>query len=320
MKQRITEIDSLKGLLILFVIIAHTQTPVLSRILYSCTLPPFFVISGMFAKAIPDYRQAIQRNLRLYIKPYLITCIIVLALLLVCYSAGIGVDIPNYLVNILSFGVVKFINIGPTWFLVALFWSLTIYEIAKARMSSLHLGIFCLLMSSAAVCLSMYIDIYFVWAVQGLTVLPLLYTGDMIFHHKDRFDELMSHKLIVSLMTIVYLFVLIDNQVVLAFMYLPTGFLTIISSVCVCCIMIWKCKMIDCKVLQYIGKHTLLVLCVHTVFLQLRDRCGNPFPMMFADNYVRIPVEILGDAFFSLFVSYIIIRISEKNKLGTIFH
>lgn len=78
--KRIDYFDIAKGIGILIMIIGHMnlkQYPLIKNFIYSFHMPLFFIISGYFFK-VKDNKTCIRNIFGRLIKPYIITCIIII--------------------------------------------------------------------------------------------------------------------------------------------------------------------------------------------------------------------------------------------------
>lgn len=136
MTVKIEEIDILRGIAILLVLIGHMipWEGMGHNIIYSFHVPLFFFISGfLFPETIDDVRFAIRKNAKRLLFPYIVT---------VSFIAGIAaikavllydwMEIPKMLLSYLWGGniyKVECLPLGPIWFLLALFWAKSIMVI-----------------------------------------------------------------------------------------------------------------------------------------------------------------------------------------------
>lgn len=109
--QRNDSIDILKGIGIVFMIIAHTIGPnnYIWDVIYSFHMPLFFITTGFLYKQKNIHKLLLNNTSRL-ISPYISTCNIVVIFSQIRQPHSFLIDLSN----ILS-------GLGPGWFLLALF-------------------------------------------------------------------------------------------------------------------------------------------------------------------------------------------------------
>ena len=141
MSKRIEYIDAAKGLAMILVVIGHCHWKghLAGSLIYSFHMPLFFIISGFFLKQL-TLRKSVIRSAVNYLRPYLITCCILLAISLVATSIK-GADLLEDLwkcVKTAFYGGkcpgCKGHFIGPMWFLLGLFWAVITYSFLRNRM------------------------------------------------------------------------------------------------------------------------------------------------------------------------------------------
>lgn len=117
--------DMMRGIGIILVIIGHLAHgyEMLVSTIYTFHMPFFFVLSGYFYKE-KEGLNLIKRDLRSLIVPYVLVTIIFLV-----YGLTISMikkDLSNFMYWFNS--LVKMDDVGPLWFLWALFWCRLIYN------------------------------------------------------------------------------------------------------------------------------------------------------------------------------------------------
>lgn len=133
-KERITYLDSLKGILIILVMVGHSNPPsFIYSFIYAFHMPAFFMLSGMFVKPLQtgETKAMILKYAKAYLKPYYIVFVIVLLttpihLYLNDKSFTISLFVKRTMVYLLGY-------MGPTWFLFALFFALIVYRLLAKK-------------------------------------------------------------------------------------------------------------------------------------------------------------------------------------------
>ena len=141
---RITEIDIMKGIAILCVMIGHTcWIPCIRTFIYSFHIPLFFLVSGYFAKTYhtdnDDFKGFVSRNAKQLLIPYLVlACFSALYALVLSFMQGdfriLVRDMIRYFIAMdKTWDNTLFDQwVTPAWFLPALFWArLFFWELSR---------------------------------------------------------------------------------------------------------------------------------------------------------------------------------------------
>lgn len=128
MKERIAYIDTVKGILIVLMLIGHIwNVGVIHDFIYSFHMPAFFFISGILLKKssslMKPLRTAIFKKILSLLVPYLFFEIF--AILIHITQYGMILNMKGYLFEILSLHLFN----GPLWFLFVMFLSETLFLI-----------------------------------------------------------------------------------------------------------------------------------------------------------------------------------------------
>ena len=137
-KNRINYFDIAKGIGMLCVILGHLSVSGINMIVFTFHMPLFFIISGYFLKK-HDTKVLIHKKARQLLVPYLLTCMAIMILsalkdlllgrteemfhnlLLWAYAGFYGSGNP--------YSQPFYVKpIGAIWFLLAMFWSVIIYN------------------------------------------------------------------------------------------------------------------------------------------------------------------------------------------------
>lgn len=102
---------------------------------------------------------------------------------------------------------------------------------------------------------------------QGLSAVLFIYAGHMLKTHWDSLKKL-SNKWIAPIIVVLLILLCVSRQPIdIASTTYPDGLTTAACSVLIASFIICKSKLIDCKSLNYLGKHTLLIYSLHTIFI-----------------------------------------------------
>ena len=136
-KERDIAIDIAKAFGILFMIIGHfKETPWLLRhFIFSFHMPLFFIFSGYFYKS-RNIKDVVRNGNKSLVKPYLITSLVCVILWMTVHQNDqafkkiIGAIMANGTMDDVLIGA-GLPNMGPVWFLMALYWCKIFYAMLK---------------------------------------------------------------------------------------------------------------------------------------------------------------------------------------------
>lgn len=164
-KQRLEYVDAAKAIAIILVIVGHCHwlgaIPRLGNLIYTFHMPLFFVVSGFFLKQL-SIKDALKKYSKAYLWPYLVIGVLI-AIIGIFKSLAIheqwhsllSLNLTkiawgsNYESDIL-FGNIP--HIGPSWFLLALFWGCLFFTVLSKIKSSLQQVILLLVGASFSLC------------------------------------------------------------------------------------------------------------------------------------------------------------------------
>lgn len=274
-------------------------------------MPLFFILSGFFIRENVHLKENLCKSFRAYIRPYLYTCVVGAALIFsYCFMTGeLRYDrvLIEYLQKTLFVQTARTTDIGPIWFLVALFWGQNILIYLKSKLTKFHL---CCCVLMLALCSMMIADIIFVpfSLFQGLTALPYLYAGLLLKTNMNTLYSIVKDKYCLAIIGIMWMiYVLLGNVMRISFVVFPHGFTSYIISILSSFVILYYSKYIDSFWLRAIGRHTLLILCIHTLVLPYVKKIG-----LIQANAWYISIEIIVDIAISLLISLLIVKLKEK--------
>ena len=184
---RVITFDILKGLGILLMLCGHywPNSHWAHQVIYSFHMPLFFLVAGYFSKPVTEEGAglAIKKNAKRLLLPFVATQLLLMA------WGGIQAmakhDVSYVLKPTLSllwgscdvldsrWGLVY---VGPMWFLPALFWAKTVFEILVARLRDWWLLMVCVSVSVLSIVLHLYTSSP--WCIlQGLSCLTFVAIG-----------------------------------------------------------------------------------------------------------------------------------------------
>ena len=288
MKERLHYMDIAKGILILLVVWGHIDGTAFAlgydnkviddihrtiNIYVAFYMPCFFVITGFCS----DFNKSLDKFIISSLKSILLPAFIFSFIFSGAWDLFKLSNASNFLRNFVLFG-------GNYWFLSALFISRILYWFIN-RCSATLVTILCIVSFIVGYYLSRIPYEYeYWWYVHVLCMLPYLGLGQYLRHYNLRFDykKIFPYSLLVyvsSLITTVFLtregllqkdcffdvpgvtlgFINLNSNMFFPLLILSiTGSLSLIGLCCHINTNIW---------LEYIGKNSLIIYCVHGIIL-----------------------------------------------------
>ena len=303
----------------ILVILGHcswlSQFPFAYELIYAFHMPLFFIISGFFIKL--DWKVAIKKYSKAYLKPYILTCMIILCMIdfHVILLGGSGIDLLNstkhvMLRTFIASGAVNndvlfasLPKIGVIWFLVALFWACLVYSILKLCLS-VKKRLFVVVSLFVLTCISArYVRLPF--SLQGgLSAVIFIMTGDLIRQYKVLDTFYRVHVLVKLLLLSICLYSVycFGGVMISSCDYAPAIIKVMVAIVL---------SLIICDVFKtinihggWIGKSTLLILCGHQLVLRKSMFSNLPF-----NPILNILIEWLVGCGLAFLIGYILGRL-----------
>lgn len=332
MANRIEYFDAAKAICILLMIVGHCNLsvlPYLSVIIYSFHMPLFFIISGYFFKENTQ-KEAFRKYIRNHIKPYAITAIVTLGILLLLsaylWSFNVLTDfLGNWAIRFfwgsgITDGGELFAStpiVGPIWFLLAIFWAMFFYNLLKVHFCGIELGLIILVLFCVTCFSVKYIRLPFSLQA-GCSAVIYIWIGEQIRLHNviERYSKVGIFGILATL--ILWILSIKDGKsLIMARCFYPDGLFSLVVSVAVTLLFINTIKWFNIRG-GWIGRHTLLILCVHSTIIYLKRIFGLslsicPIRAMYALLF-EVAFQILAALFISYFISLFRSNI-EKSSL-----
>lgn len=276
-QKRLVWIDIAKGITILCMIVGHVyplEHPV-RNLIFSFHMPMFFILSGYTAKHSVNWSELWNRTCRdakrLYI-PCLITVVLYMGQRYLATLLGMNDESLSFLLGSLpgrlfwSSGVDQpYYHMGAGWFLVTLFWVRFLYESVQLVFPGQYNGVIYLFMMLGGYGLSRNF-----WLPQSLDIALIavgFYWCGVLFRKND---ELLRGKWIPMIGAAFFFWMIcVENGFYLemATRSYPGFVLSLVAALAgSACVMLLARALESSSIAKYlasIGRHTLLLLCVH---------------------------------------------------------
>lgn len=275
----------------MLVIMAHcgNQIPHLGDFIHSFHMPFFFLVSGMFIKGLPLKEGFFKYSKRLLI-PFAITGVITLVILgifaivlgrpmttivfhrtITTIFATTALD-PNVL-----FGEMD--NVGPIWFLFGMFWACWITSYLRHKYDTITQIIFSLSLFAIAGLSIKAIRLPFSLQA-GMAAVILLYVGLAIKAY-DMVDKIKNlPKVVITLLLISWFVAAWKSRVDISLCKYPFGLISMITAVFASTIFLRTSSLLT-FVKGGVRRHTMSILCAHSIVWNVLWVFGNPFEGMF---------------------------------------
>lgn len=318
--QRVEYIDTAKAVGILLMILGHCYYVgtvfKLGMWIYSFHMPLFFIISGMFIKPLA-FKDGIVKYAKAYIKPYCMACVVMFVLtLFLNYITDDVRSTPFIALQRFAYGkeshewighLHDFPEVGPIWFLLALFWGGQFYSIIKFSVKDI--------MCSFILCFFLFFIGYMSaklvvlpFSLQpGLCSLPFLFVGDMLKNHADLNQVVSLKKRYIAIILVVWLCVILvmKDDLNMASCRYDEGAVRIPVSILATIITLQGCRCLNKKgiKLKWLGTNTLCILVGHQIFRYFCKEVGFDFSFL-GETFPR-PIPIITE-----FIIQVVVAVS----------
>ncbi len=320
-KIRISWLDVLKGICILFVIIGHivSKNSLICIFIYSFHIPLFFVISGYLLRCrnVINNRQYTLKRAKKILYPYY-TLSLLMLLIYSIYSLVFGIELNfvNFIVNILIMN-----GFFATWFLPCLFFSEQLFFITNSAKHSVVLEILIICIAFVLSLSVKMIPAGFINAIVAriLTIIVRIMIGNFFIYIGYNFNnvENLFKRSKLETIAMVLIFIIgvvvgiVNGQVDMYFLEFGMHVYYIISSVFCSVSLLSLFKKVDVKssLLEYIGKNSLTIMATHMVFVMLFNNftTKNHFLNIILVFIVEIIIVFIVNNYLKFLVDYSII-------------
>jgi len=335
-KNRLSYIDTARGIAIIAIILGHLGNSDLNRVVFTFHVPIFFLISGYFISRKDSYPAFIRKKARSLLVPYLTASLLIILFSIIrniyyptgeshkavamdwlkaaLYGAGDTWDKPFHIRGI-----------GAIWFLWATFWGLILLR-PILRLPRIFRPILCFGLPYAGY----YSFRHYYWfplSIQaGLAALGFMYIGFLAKEYRNTLDKIPEKgKQLAMLLSFILWFTFIYDFKVFWLVHCDfgRGWWDILRSLAGCWCVILIAKMLDHSFkhlagwLASPGRNSILILCLHILelncfpwrnFTDYLGRCGiAPLNIL----YIRIALKLV----WALGLTFILTRLRPVRKL-----
>ena len=284
---RIGFIDISKGIAIICIILGHLRIPQINSFVFTFHVPIFFIITGYFINNKIPLKEFISKKYKTLVVPYIITCIIIILLATIKQIitanllSGIITAIEWIYASLYGAGDTYFEpfyikEIGAIWFLLASFWASIFLRFSLEFERKKQIIIILLLFLIGFWSRELF---WFPFSIQaGCCATLFMYFGYLFKQIENNFKNLnFILKLLITILALMIWIQFIINfqSFWLVHCDIGRGIIDIIGSVCACYIIfliafyIEKYFKLISKVLSFLGKNSLYILCIHIIELNL---------------------------------------------------
>lgn len=329
--ERLQYIDIARGIAIICVILGHLGNPLITRVVFTFHVPLFFFITGYFTSSKRSVCDFIKNKARTLIVPYMITCMVIILIGTLegfvlgdalgalkrwsyasVYGAGDSYTEPFYIPGI-----------GAIWFLWATFWGSIFLRI------SLNFNKYIRLLFVAVMFATGYFSTNLFWfplSIQaGACAFLFMYTGYLLHEIRSKMGIPVKAEIvgIIPALVIWFFFIRDFQSFWLVHCDFGRGVWDVFGCMCACAVVVLISKHVISKVkvlanfLAYFGKHSILILCVHIVELNLFpwwQITGKLIEMGMPGKY-QLFLVIIGKLIADLGIGYLLSRITFVRKI-----
>ena len=311
-------IDIMKGFGIIFVILGHMTSllpPLVINAIFSFHMPLFFIVGGYLFRQNDNLSGQAQKDFKRLVFPYIFTCavIVFLSFLKSIYIGSLNPFLHSIIASVYCSGSIhhSFLfstmpSIGAIWFLIAMFWCKTIYNMIICKCNNPKMLI--VLFSIIALLIDRYLVNLPFALLPGCSAMIFYLIGDSLkgIRQCSYSPYLIMVCLLSSCISIRY------SHLYMVQCYYELYPVDILGA-CGGTFLVFKVSKFFSKtkfsgVLSWIGRGSLCILCFHLLELNFHLCEHLNIPSMWVVQFV---VKIL----FSIFMTLICYRLSFTRQI-----
>ena len=286
-KRRDKSVDVARGIAIISIVLCHMDNDLINRFLFTFHIPIFYLISGYYLSSRDSLSSFIKRKGKALLIPYLITSAVIIAIQAIKGAIeGYGAAFLKdwFIVAVLGSGLPVtlgdsyFYGIGPIWFLIATFIGESVLRTLMEVSAGKRILFVALLFGIG------YISkdyVYLPLSIQaGLVSVLFMYIGYLFKLSKDYIAVIPKEVKVFATISgaIVWISFVYDfKSFWLVYGDIGNGVVDLFRSICASSLIIIISKLINKYVvwiasfLAFIGRYSLLVLCIHCIEFKCID-------------------------------------------------
>ena len=317
MSQRNIDVDVLKGIGIILMILGHCSlTYAFKKGIFLFHMPLFFLVSGFLYKD-KSLRIIVSRNLKKIIFPYIITgCVIWIGKCLQGdYDWGISLLLANGSRTVLNSSALKEYSVGPLWYLMAYFVAMFFFYYISQWRNKKCIAILIILFEFSIIFVHFLgllpFDIF-----PAVAACVFLFAGLYYRNNQSKVDGFLRKWYSLVIGIAVSLLCVWKGGLSMASHIYTLNILQIISASFVLWLL-FKLIVHARKVMLmnintwggWIGKNSLLIMCIHSIDYNL----GHPTFMQMLLTNENIPnnvlIQFVSMSLFIVLISFLIVKI-----------
>lgn len=291
-------IDILKGIGISLVLVAHSLGGYVHTFAYSFHMPLFFLISGYFFHPKP-IGETLRKDFTRLMIPFFFTTLLMFVVSCILAPLDLdGIKTPQYTFEALIYGNAAngnrhkiwgdFACVGSVWFLAALFWAKSVFNILYIKFNNVKASIILIFLSITSVVIGQYMLLPYSF-IQGMTALPFLWIGyflrmgggDAIIHNT-------AYKTIFIILAILWLASTFQSSLNMAsiewkYYYIPNVLLATVGTGVIYMVSSFINSHLNglATLLAFLGKYSIVLVCfpvVESYLIPLKDLIPTSVP------------------------------------------
>lgn len=287
MKKRFDFIDIARGIAMISIVLGHLGNSQINRIVFTYHVPLFFFVTGYFINTKRNIKDFIFNKIRTLLVPYAVTCMVIVILNIVRGYCSGGADAALYMARYWIYASVYgagdswqepfwIAAIGAIWFLWANFWGSIFLRISLKMSETKRL---CMILGIFAAGYFSRMLFWFPLSIQaGCCATLFMYFGYLARQGESTIEGLPGEikKCSVIFAAIIWIEFMKNFQSFwLVHCDIGRGFIDIFGCICGCYIVFVISRYWEkyagklAKVLQYIGRYSILALCIHIIELDV---------------------------------------------------
>lgn len=283
MNKRIEWVDMAKAIAIILMIIGHEVNGNIRTLIFSFHMPLFFILSGYTSHRLTTLNEIVSLIKKLFFRIWILAAVMILLAAIeggIIHSEHLIVILKNTVRGIFwgSYYEQKgVLNVGVMWFLFAYFWGKIYFSLLRLVFKDdKYSGVIFILFAYGSYLVSSHI-----WFPQVLDLVPVvgffMWVGAMLKNIKFNQDE--THFGIILLVMTFWLFCVQNGlNIDMSMRNYPNFVIVMLESIAGSLVVMYIAKALlvpaFTRWMQFFGRHTLLLMCIHHLDFFTRDTGG----------------------------------------------